>query len=303
MDRRDVLIGGLTMAVAAATSGGAGAITAGPLITRKIPSSGEAIPVIGLGTSGPFEVGNSPAARAPLKEVLEAFFAAGARLIDTSPMYSTAEGVLGDLMTPAMHERVFLATKVWTRGQREGVQQMTKSGEIMKHPKLDLIQVHNLLDLDTQLKTLRAWKAEGRVRYIGITHYTVGSQSDLAKVIEREKLDFVQLNYSAGTPNAEERLLPLAADKGVAVLVNRPFEDGRMFESVRGKPVPPWAADMDATSWGQIFLKYVLANPAVTAAIPATGQVRHLEDNLAAGRGRLPDAKQRALIVQALSGT
>ena len=303
MDRRDVLIGGLTMAAAAVTSGGAGAAGTAPLITRTIPSSGETIPVIGLGTSGPFEVGSSPAERAPLKEVLEAFFAAGARLIDTSPMYSTAEGVLGDLLTPAMQERVFLATKVWTRGQREGVKQMTKSGELMNHPKLDLIQVHNLLDLDTQLKTLRAWKAEGRVRYIGITHYTVGSQSDLAKVIEREKLDFVQLNYSAGTRNAEERLLPLAADKGVAVLVNRPFEDGGMFDSVRGKPVPPWAAEIDATSWGQIFLKYVLAHPAVTAAIPATGKVSHLQDNLAAGRGRLPDAKQRAQIVQALART
>jgi diketogulonate reductase-like aldo/keto reductase len=303
MDRRDVLIGGLTMAAATVASGNVGAAAAGPLITRRIPSSGEEIPAIGLGTSGPFEVSNSPADRAPLKEVLEAFFAAGARLIDTSPMYSTAEGVLGDIMTPAMRERVFLATKVWTTGQRQGVQQMAKSGEIMKHPKLDLIQVHNLLDLDTQLKTLRAWKAEGRVRYIGITHYTVSSQSDLAKVIERERLDFVQLNYSAGTRNAEQRLLPLAADKGVAVLVNRPFEDGRMFESVRGKPVPPWAADIDATSWGQIFLKYVLAHPAVTATIPATGKVRHLEDNLAGGRGRLPDAKQRAQIVQALSGT
>ena len=303
MDRRDVLIGGLTMAAAAVTSAGAGAATTAPLITRTIPSSGEAIPVIGLGTSGPFEVGSSPAERAPLKEVLEAFFAAGARLIDTSPMYSTAEGVLGEILTPAMQERVFLATKVWTRGQREGVKQMTKSGELMNHPKLDLIQVHNLLDLDTQLKTLRAWKAEGRVRYIGITHYTVGSQSDLAKVIEREKLDFVQLNYSAGTRNAEERLLPLAADKGVAVLVNRPFEDGGMFESVRGKPVPSWAAEIDATSWGQIFLKYVLAHPAVTAAIPATGKVSHLQDNLAAGRGRLPDAKQRAQIVQALART
>jgi aryl-alcohol dehydrogenase-like predicted oxidoreductase len=301
MDRRDVLIGGLTMAAAAAAAGNAGAAGAtGPLITRKIPSSGEAIPVIGLGTSGPFEVGNSQSERAPLREVLDAFFAAGARLVDTSPMYSTAEGVLGDLMTPAMHERVFLATKVWTRGEREGAAQMKKSAELMKHPKLDLVQVHNLLDLDTQLKTLRAWKAEGRVRYIGITHYTVGSHADLAKVIEREKLDFVQLNYSAMTRNAEERLLPLAADKGVAVLVNRPFEDGAMFESVRGKAVPPWAAELDASSWGQVFLKYVLAHPAVTAVIPATGKIKHLEDNLAAGRGRLPDAKQRAQIVQAL---
>lgn len=303
MDRREVLIGGLTMAAAAATSSNAAGQTAAPLLTRKIPSTGEPIPVIGLGTSGPFEVGNSPAERAPLEEVLGAFFAAGARLIDTSPMYSTAEGVLGELLTPAMHERVFLATKVWTRGEREGAEQMKKSGELMKHPKLDLIQVHNLLDLDTQLKTLRAWKEEGRVRYIGITHYTVGSHADLAKVIEREKLDFVQLNYSALTRDAEERLLPLAADKGVAVLVNRPFEDGRMFEFVRGKAVPPWAADIDATSWGQIFLKYVFAHPAVTAAIPATGKLKHLEDNLAAARGRLPDAKQREQIIQALSAT
>jgi diketogulonate reductase-like aldo/keto reductase len=290
------------MAAAATASGGARAAGAsGPLIARRIPSTGEEIPALGLGTSGPFEVGSSDSERAPLKAVLEAFFAAGGRLIDTSPMYSTAEAVLGDLMTPAMRERAFIATKVWTRGQREGVQQMTKSGELMKRPKLDLIQVHNLLDLDTQLKTLRAWKEEGRVRYIGITHYTVGAQADLAKVIEREKLDFVQLNYSATTRNAEQRLLPLAAEKGVAVLVNRPFEDGSMFNAVRGKPVPAWAADIDATSWGQIFLKYVLAHPAVTAAIPATGKVHHLEDNLAGARGRLPDAKLKAEIVRVLT--
>jgi diketogulonate reductase-like aldo/keto reductase len=292
------------MAAGAAVSGSAAAAAAtGPLLTRKIPSSGEAIPVIGLGTSGPFEVGNSATGRAPLKEVLNGFFAAGARLIDTSPMYSTAETVLGDLMTPSMQERVFLATKVWTRGEREGVEQMKHSAEVMKHPKLDLIQVHNLLDLDTHLKTLRAWKDQGRVRYIGITHYTVGSQADLARVIEHEKLDFVQLNYSAGTRNAEERLLPLAVDRGVAVLVNRPFEDGKMFEAVSGRPVPPWAADIDCTSWGQIFLKYVLANPAVTCAIPATGKLKHLQDNLAAGRGRLPDAKIRTQIVQELEGS
>jgi len=300
MDRRELLVGGLTMAV---TAGSVHAAAAGPLLTRKIPSTGEAIPVIGLGTSGPFEVGSSPAERTPLKEVLDAFFAAGGRLVDTSPMYSTAESVLGDLFTPAMQEKVFLATKVWTRGEKDGIAQMTQSAERMKHPKLDLIQVHNLLDLDTHLKTLRAWKEQGKVRYIGITHYTVSSHSDLAKVIEREKLDFVQLNYSALTRNAEERLLPLAAEKGVAVLVNRPFEDGKMFEAVKGKPLPPWAADIDATSWSQVFLKYIIANPAVTAVIPATGKVRHLEDNLAGGRGRLPDARQRAQIVAALGGS
>jgi aryl-alcohol dehydrogenase-like predicted oxidoreductase len=290
------------MAAAAAGSGTAGAAT-GPLITRKIPSTGEAVPVIGIGTSGPFEVGTSASERAPLKEVLDAFFAAGAKLVDTSPMYSTAEGVLGDLFTPQMHERVFLATKVWTRGEREGAAQMKKSADLMKHPKLDLIQVHNLLDLDTQLKTLRAMKEAGRVRYIGITHYTVGSHTDLARVIEREKIDFVQLNYSAATRNAEQRLLPLAADKGVAVLVNRPFEDGDLFDAVKGKPLPAWASEFDAASWGQVFLKYILAHPAVTAVIPATGKVRHLEDNLAAGRGRLPNTQQKAQIVEALGAT
>jgi len=216
-------------------------------------------------------------------------------------MYSTAEGVLGDLMTPAMHQRVFLATKVWTRGEKSGIDQMTRSAQLMKHPKLDLIQVHNLQDLETHLKTLRSWKEQGRVRYIGITHYTVGSHAELARIIEREKLDFVQLNYSAGTREAEQRLLPLAAERGVAVLVNRPFEDGALFETVRGKPVPAWAADFDATSWGQIFLKYVVANPSVTCVIPATGKLRHLQDNLAGGRGRLPDAKARARILQLLS--
>jgi len=291
------------MLVAAAVAGrasGAGASEA--LLTRKIPSSGEDIPVIGLGTSGPFEVGESPAQRAPLKEVLEAFFAAGARLIDTSPMYSTAERVLGDLLTPAMHERAFLATKVWTNGERAGIEQMRRSGQLLKAPRLDLIQVHNLRDLQTQLTTLRKWKEAGRVRYIGVTHYTVASHEDLARVISREKLDFVQCNYSAGTRDAEQRLLPLATQRGVAVLVNRPFEDGELFERVRGKPLPAWAAEFDATSWGQVFLKFIAAHPAVTCIIPATGNVRHLTDNLGGGRGRLPDARQREQIVQALGG-
>ena len=291
------------MAAGVAFSSGAGAASGAPLITRRIPSSGEELPVIGLGTSGPFEVGNSPRERTPLKEVLEAFFASGSKLIDTSPMYSTAESVLGELLTSSMQQHVFLATKVWTRGDREGMEQMKHSAEVLKHPKLDLIQVHNLLDLDTHLKTLRDWKDEGRVRYIGITHYTVGAHSDLMRIIQREKLDFVQLNYSAATRNAEERLLPLAVDRGVAVLVNRPFEDGKMFEQVEGRPLPPWAADVDCTSWGQLFLKYVLAHPAVTCVIPATGKVKHLHDNLAAGRGRLPDAKLRALIVQEVEGS
>jgi aryl-alcohol dehydrogenase-like predicted oxidoreductase len=285
-------------AAATGDTGGAGA-SAAP-ISRRIPSSGEEIPVIGLGTSRTFEVGVTAAEREPRRAVLEAFFARGARLIDTSPMYSTAERVLGELLTPEMHARAFLATKVWTRGARAGIEQMTHSEQLLGAKPLDLIQVHNLLDLDTQLATLREWKAAGRVRYIGVTHYTVSGQEDLERVVSREPLDFVQLNYSPVTRAAERRLLPLAAERGVAVLVNRPFEDGGVFGRTRGKPLPAFAADLDAASWGQLILKFIAAHPAVTCIIPATASVAHLTDNLAAGRGRLPDARQRELIAAAL---
>jgi aryl-alcohol dehydrogenase-like predicted oxidoreductase len=271
------------------------------LILRKIPSSGEELPVIGLGTSGPFEVDSSEAKRAPLREVLAAFFAAGARLIDTSPMYSTAEAVLGDLLTPQMHQRAFLATKVWTRGETSGIEQMQRSAQLLRTQRLDLIQVHNLLDLDTHLKTLHAWKAAGRVRYVGVTHYTVSAHAELERVLARESLDFVQFNYSPVTRDAEQRLLPLAAERGVAVLVNRPFEDGALFQRVHGQALPAWAAELGVTSWGQLALKFIAAHPAVTCIIPATDKLTHLEDNLAAGRGALPDARQRAAIAQAFA--
>lgn len=260
------------------------------MIARVIPSTGESIPVIGLGTSGPFEVGADAAARAPLREVIDAFFEGGGRLIDTSPMYSTAEGVLGELLSQAQQKSCFMATKVWADGAAAGISQMNDSARLLKHRPLDLIQVHNLRDLDAQLRTLHAMKAEGQVRYVGITHYTVSAHAELARVIERGKLDFVQLNYSALTRDAESRLLPLAADRGVAVIVNRAFEDGRVFARLRGVPVPDWAADFEATSWAQVLLKFVIAHPAVTCVIPATGKVKNLRDNLAGGRGRLPDA-------------
>ena len=271
------------------------------LLQRKIPSSGEALPLIGLGTSGPFEVGTAAAQRAPLSQVLAAFFAAGGRLIDTSPMYSSAEQVLGELLSADMQQRGFLATKVWTRGERAGIEQMNRSQQLLKRQPLDLIQVHNLVDLDTQLRTLRAWQEAGRVRYLGVTHYTVSAHDELAGVLRRERLDFVQCNYSPLTRDAERRLLPLAAARGVAVLVNRPFEDGALFQAVRGKALPAWAADVDAASWGQLALKFIAAHPAVTCIIPATGKVEHLEDNLAGGRGRLPDAHQREEIARAFS--
>jgi aryl-alcohol dehydrogenase-like predicted oxidoreductase len=270
-------------------------------LQRKIPSSGEALPLIGLGTSGPFEVGADPAQRAPLRQVLAAFFAAGGRLIDTSPMYSSAEQVLGELLSAEMQQHAFLATKVWTRGERAGIEQMTRSQQLLKRQQLDLIQVHNLVDLDTQLRTLRAWQEAGRVRYLGVTHYTVSAHAELAGVLRRERLDFVQCNYSPLTRDAERRLLPLAAERGVAVLVNRPFEDGALFQAVRGQALPPWAADLDAASWGQLALKFIAAHPAVTCIIPATGKVEHLEDNLAGGRGRLPDARQREEIARAFT--
>jgi aryl-alcohol dehydrogenase-like predicted oxidoreductase len=302
MNRRELLATGVTLMTAAAVSSGASAANpaAAPLL-RKIPASGEALPVIGLGTSRTFEVGESRAERAPLNEVLTAYFAAGGRLIDTSPMYSSAETVVGDLMTPQMRGTAFLATKVWTRGARSGTEQMTHSAQLLKTERLDLIQVHNLLDLDTHLKTLRGWQEAGRVRYVGITHYTVGAQPELVRVLKREKLDFVQFNYSPLTRDAERELLPLAADRGVAVVVNRPFEDGALFQAVRGKALPAWAADVDAASWGQLALKYIAAHPAVTVIIPATAKLEHLQDNLAGGRGRLPDARQRAAIAAAFA--
>ena len=246
-------------------------------------------------------MGVAPAERAPLAAVLEAFFAAGARLIDTSPMYTTAERVLGELLTPAMHASAFLATKVWTRGGPAGIGQMTRSAELLGTPRLDLIQVHNLLDLETQLRTLYAWRESGRVRYVGVSHYTVSAHAELVRVLERERLDFVQLNYSPLTRAAERRLLPLAAERGVAVLVNRPFEDGALFQAVHGRALPAWAADLGARSWGQLALKFIASHAAVTCIIPATGKVEHLRDNLDGGRGRLPDEHEREAIARAFA--
>jgi aryl-alcohol dehydrogenase-like predicted oxidoreductase len=299
MNRRELL--GSAIAMAATPALGAPAAASGAALMRRIPSSGEELPIIGLGTSRTFEVGAAASEREPLRQVLEAFFAHGNRLIDTSPMYSSAERVLGELLTPEMRARAFLATKVWTRGQRAGVEQMTHSQELLATQRLDLIQVHNLLDLDTQLATLREWKAAGRVRYLGVTHYTVSGQADLERVVSRERVDFVQLNYSPATRAAERRLLPLAAERGVAVLVNRPFEDGELFARTRGKPLPAFAPEIDAASWGQVILKFIAAHPAVTCIIPATASVAHLRDNLAGGVGRLPDQRQREAIAALLT--
>src|SRR5439155_18494768 len=293
MRRRDVL-----RALAGATTGAALirstiAMAAPAMITRPIPSSGEAMPVVGLGTSQVFDVGEGAAARQPLAEVLRLFLDAGGKIIDTSPMYGRAEAVTGDLVAEAgARPRVFLATKVWTSGRKAGIAQMRRSAELLKSPVIDLIQVHQLLEWRTHLATLRQMKEKGQVRYIGITHYTTGSLFELARILQSEPgIDFVQCAYSLGTRNAETRLLPVAAERKVAVICNRPFEDGDMFRRVRGKTVPEWAGEFDCSSWAQLFLKYIFAEPAVTCAIPATANPTHMEDDLKAGFGQLPDPR------------
>ncbi len=270
------------------------------MIARPIPSTGEKMPAVGLGTSQVFDVGAGEGARQPLREVLQRFVDAGGRIIDTSPMYGRAEAATGDLVAAlGIRPRVFLATKVWTSGREAGLAQMRRSAELLKSQVLDLVQVHNLMDWRTHLATLRQMKDEGRVRYIGITHYTTGALPELARILANERgIDFVQCAYSLGTRGAETALFPTAAERKVAVIVNRPFEDGGMFRRVRGRALPVWAAEFDCTSWAQLFLKYILAEPAVTCAIPATANPDHMEDDLKAGFGRLPDPRQRQQIRQ-----
>jgi len=255
------------------------------MLTRTIPSTGEAIPAIGLGTWQTFDVGAAERERAPLAEVLCDFFAGGGRVVDSSPMYGRAEATVGDLRGAAP---AFLATKVWTQGREAGERQIAESMRRMRTERLDLLQIHNLLDWRTHLATLRALKAESHVRYIGITHYTMRGLDELADIVEREPVDFVQLPYSIGARAAEKRLLPLCAEKGVATLVNRPFEEGALFRKLRGKPAPP--AEFGCASWGAFLLRFLLAHPAVTCVIPATADRAHLADNLAAGEGAAPDA-------------
>jgi diketogulonate reductase-like aldo/keto reductase len=264
-------------------------------ILKAVPSSGEQLPVIGMGTWQTFHVGDDAEARAPLRDVLRVFFDQGGTLIDSSPMYADAEEVTGDLVAElGEHERMFAATKVWTYGREAGIEQMERSFRRMRVAQMDLMQIHNLRDWRVHLPVLRDWKEEGRIRYIGITTSNPAQYSEFAEVMRAEELDFVQLNYDILTRGAEEALLPLAAERGMAVLVNRPFGGGNLFPRVRGRELPDWAAQFDAGSWAQFFLKFVVSHPAVTCAIPATSNPRHAADNMAAGFGRLPDEDMRA---------
>lgn len=276
------------------------AFAASGLLQRKIPGSGELLPVIGLGTSRTHDVALSEAALAPLREVLRTLVNGGASLIDTAPSYGRAEAVCGALAAEdGMRKRLFLASKVSSSGRAAGERQVEASFAALRTDTIDLMQVHNLQDTRTQLGLLRELKEQGRVRYIGVTHYVDAAHERLLEVLRQEPVDFVQFNYSIGERNAERELLPYCADKGIAVLINRPFQRAALFDRVRGKTLPDWATvELDATSWAQLMLKFILAHPAVTAVIPATSNPRYMADNLLAGQGRLPDAAQRRRIVE-----
>ncbi|HEY0647953.1 aldo/keto reductase [Phenylobacterium sp.] len=274
-----------------------------PLITRKIPSSGEALPIVGLGTWQAFDIAPGGEDWAQAREALNAFAERGGKVVDSSPMYGRAEAAIGALSAELnVRPNLFLASKVWTQGRAAGERQLADSHRLMQAPVLDLMQVHNLLDLSTQLATLRAAKDAGRVRYVGVTHYTEGAYDDLEAVMRRERLDFIQINASVAERESEARILPLAAERGMAVLINRPFAGGDLFGRVRRLPLPGWAAEIGAQSWAQVLLKYVLSNPAVTCAIPGTRNPRYVLDNLGAATGVLPDATQRRRIVAAVAG-
>lgn len=268
------------------------------MLMKPIPSTGEQMSVVGLGTWPVFDVGMDDASRRPLREVVRLLVEAGGAMIDTSPMYGRSEGVVGDLVAElGLRDKVFLATKVWISGRERGTEQMARSARLMQASVIDLMQIHNLVDWRSHLATLRDMKADGRLRYIGITHYTTGSLSELARILDTEDgIDFVQCGYSLATREAEKRLFPVCAARGVAVIINQPLERGTLFRAVRGKALPGWAAEFDCTSWAELFLKYLIAEPAVTVVIPATNKPDHMADNLKAGFGRLPDARQREQI-------
>jgi diketogulonate reductase-like aldo/keto reductase len=258
--------------------------------TRKIPSTGQDLPVVGLGTWQTFDIGTAPAERAQRAEVLKALFESGGSVIDSSPMYGRAEGVVGDLLAEAgTRDKAFLATKVWTHGKDAGIAQMTESLRRFRTDHVELMQIHNLVDWQVHLPTLRAWKRDGRIRLLGITHYTESMHDELEAVLQREKFDFVQVNYAIDDRGIERRLLRSAQDNGVAVIINQPFGGGGLLRKLLPKPLPGWAGEIGCTSWAQILLKFVLAHPAVTCVIPGTSRPEHMRDNAKAGTGPFPD--------------
>lgn len=293
---------GVMSAAVVRAAGGVRAQKATPMLTRPIPSSGVQVPVIGVGTWRGFDVGGDAAARTRLTAVLQALLDAGGRVVDSSPMYGSSEEVAGDLLDVLKaHDRAFVATKVWTEGRDAGIEQMEASMRKLRDDRIELMQIHNLVDWRTHLGTLRTWKRDGRIQHLGITHYRDDAHDQLEAVIRAEAIDSVQLNYSIDNRAAEQRLLPLAADRGVAVLVNLPFGGGGLLARVQGKPLPAWAGDIGCRSWAQVLLKYVVSHPAVTCVIPGTSRPEHMRENAAAGAGPLPDAAMRRRMVAAMS--
>ncbi len=271
-----------------------GAGAAAPAVRKAIPASGERLPVIGMGSWITFDVGDDADARAQRVRVLQAFFDHGGALVDSSPMYGSAQEVIGHALARVRNRQVlFAATKVWTLGRGAGIRQVEDAERLWGVARFDLMQVHNLLDWETHLPTLKAMKAAGRLRHVGVTTSHGRRHDDLEALMRREPLDFVQLTYNLVDREAEQRLLPLAAERGIAVIANRPFQGGALFRRVRGRPLPGWAVEIDCSSWAQAMLKFVVSHPAVTCAIPATSRIDHMIDNMGAGFGRLPDAALR----------
>jgi diketogulonate reductase-like aldo/keto reductase len=274
------------------------------MLARAIPSSGEKLPVIGIGSWQTFDVGPGSPQLKQLEEVLSLFVKLGGKVIDSSPMYGRAEGVIGELAAKLhLRDSLFIATKVWTAGQQEGIKMMERSLDRFRTRRIDLMQVHNLVDVEHHMPTLREWKEKGRIRYTGITHSEARGFGEVERIMRSWKPDFVQINYSIMEPGAAQRILPLAQELRMAVIINRPFGGGGLFGQVAAKPLPPWAAEIDCRSWAQFFLKWIVAHPAVTCVIPATNNPRHLEDNMAGGVGRLPDAKMRQRMIALVSST
>lgn len=269
------------------------------LLEKVIPKTAEKLPAIGMGTSRTFDAMGDTEMLTRLQEVIQVFFDMGGGMIDSSPMYGSAEEVIGKLL-PGVRGKVdlFAATKVWIDGKEEGIKQMEASRQKWGIQGFDLIQIHNLVDWQTQLETLKEMKAEGKIRYYGITTSHGRDHGELTQILNRHDFDFVQLTYNIANRQVESSLLSIAQEKGIAVIVNRPYQRGELFRAVKGKPLPPWAGEFDCQSWGQYFLKFVISHPAVTCTIPATSKAKHMQDNMQAGRGRIPTAKQRVKMIE-----
>jgi len=273
------------------------------LIQKKIPSTGESLPIVGLGTARRYEAVTTEAERAPLRETLREFKALGGKVIDSSPTYGTAEQVVGDLVSELkIRDSLFIATKVSISGRDAGLKQLEQSFKRLQTPKIDLIAVHNLRDTQTHLRTLREWQQQGRIRYVGITTSFDNQYRDFEQTMKAEKLDFIQVDHALDNRDAGERIIPLAADRGMAVMINLPFGRGRLFNAVQGKKLPEWAGEFDCKTWPQFFLKYLVSHPAVTCAIPGMAKTEYVRDNLAAARGRLPDAAMRRRMEKFIDG-